>query len=316
MATNYPGSSDAFNVPTSPSTTPLSSAGTGTRNHTTHHRDLGDAVVALQNNVTKTTHDHTGTGLNGPKLVQAVTHENVDTDQAANSLHHTIGAGAFQAAAGNHNHDSRYLRIDSSVAQTVTGKKTFPSGVDSIAIPDFRNSKHSHVSDITGGGAAVMGGIQYRTMLAGGPSSGRIGGASTIDSYLHPNRFTIPANMALNGFVNISYYADWVTGDDGELDSFWYISYNQGESPAWSASKNALLNGGSLGGLMVQRKFYFRSFNTDWRDTFMLPIYIPPTNADRNNMCLVMRIFNRTNNALDEVNWGINLQMTSQLIAL
>ena len=50
-------------------------------------------------------HDHSGAGINPtPKLAQANTHESPDTDSAAGSLHHTIGSGANQAAAGNHTH--------------------------------------------------------------------------------------------------------------------------------------------------------------------------------------------------------------------
>jgi hypothetical protein len=44
-------------------------------------------------------HDHSSN-----KLAQANTHESADTDTATSSLHHTIGTGANQAAAGNHTH--------------------------------------------------------------------------------------------------------------------------------------------------------------------------------------------------------------------
>lgn len=50
-------------------------------------------------------HTHTGT-TDSPKLAQANTHESADTDAATSSLHHTIGVGATQAAAGNHAHAS------------------------------------------------------------------------------------------------------------------------------------------------------------------------------------------------------------------
>jgi hypothetical protein len=39
-----------------------------------------------------------------PKLLGANTHESPDTDTATTALHHTIGASANQAAAGNHLH--------------------------------------------------------------------------------------------------------------------------------------------------------------------------------------------------------------------
>ena len=44
-------------------------------------------------------HGHSGT-TDSPKLVQANTHETPDTDTASGSLHHTLGSGATQAAAG------------------------------------------------------------------------------------------------------------------------------------------------------------------------------------------------------------------------
>ena len=54
-----------------------------------------------------TAHTHAGT-TNGPKLAQANTHESPDTDAAPTSLHHTVGTGANQAAAGNHAHSGVY----------------------------------------------------------------------------------------------------------------------------------------------------------------------------------------------------------------
>lgn len=64
------------------------------------------AATARTNlDVPKTDHDHSGT-TEGDKLAQANTHESPDTDAATSSLHHTIGASATQAAAGNHTHPS------------------------------------------------------------------------------------------------------------------------------------------------------------------------------------------------------------------
>ncbi len=107
MPTNYPGGTDAFSEPSLPENTTLSSSGSGTRNHTEHHRDLGDAIEAIQAHAAQKTHNHNGgTGATGgPKLVQANTHESADTDASDSSIHHTIGTGAHQAAAGNHTHD-------------------------------------------------------------------------------------------------------------------------------------------------------------------------------------------------------------------
>lgn len=59
--------------------------------------------AAIANGVTAgDLHDHAG--VTTQKLAQANTHESPDTDVATTSLHHTLGVGANQAAAGNHTH--------------------------------------------------------------------------------------------------------------------------------------------------------------------------------------------------------------------
>lgn len=110
MAVNYPGSIDAFNEPTLPEATPLSEAGTATRNHVEHHHDLGQAVVQLETNAAQLTHIHDGSDgpFGTPKLLQANTHQTPDTDSATTALHHTIdptGASSLKAAAANHVHN-------------------------------------------------------------------------------------------------------------------------------------------------------------------------------------------------------------------
>lgn len=111
MSTNYPGGSDTFNEPSQPEGTPLSQGGNQpapSRNHYEHHRDLGDAVEALQTYAAVRSHDHSGTSsdrLKGGKLQQANTHEGADTDSSVTAIHHTLGTGANQAAAGDHNHE-------------------------------------------------------------------------------------------------------------------------------------------------------------------------------------------------------------------
>ena len=111
MATNYPNGSDTFIEPESPETTPLSQAGSGNFNHVQSHTNMGDAIEALQEHAALKIHDHSGAigedveRAKGYKLRQANTHEDSDLDSASTALHHTLGAGAFQAAPGNHNHE-------------------------------------------------------------------------------------------------------------------------------------------------------------------------------------------------------------------
>lgn len=103
MATSFPAGTDNFNVPNSPGSTALSSAGTGSRNHVQHHRDLGDAIEAMQAQATLLVHSHDGsTARHGEKLDQANTHESADTDSSTSAIHHTLGTGANQAAPGDH----------------------------------------------------------------------------------------------------------------------------------------------------------------------------------------------------------------------
>lgn len=129
---HYPDGFDDFGVPSLPEQTPLSSGGDATRNHTELLEDLGDAVEVIERNVTLTTHDHSGdanpeTGIqHGPKLDQANTHQNADTDSALTALHHTLGAGANQAAAGNHNHDYNALLNTPWIRCTSTTRPGFP----------------------------------------------------------------------------------------------------------------------------------------------------------------------------------------------
>ena len=109
MVIKYPDEGfDDFVEPTLPEDTPLSSAGSGDRNHVEHHRDLGDAVEKIERNASLKGHDHSGDGddiAHGDKLDQANTHQNADTDSGINAIHHTLGLDSGQAAAGNHTHD-------------------------------------------------------------------------------------------------------------------------------------------------------------------------------------------------------------------
>ena len=108
MPSVYPHQIDIFTEPSAPASTPLDSAGTGDRNHWQHHRDLGDAIEAVQIHAAKDTHIHDGTDGTA-KLDQANTHQNVDTDSGPTAIHHTLGKGANQASPGNHEHQAEEI---------------------------------------------------------------------------------------------------------------------------------------------------------------------------------------------------------------
>lgn len=127
MPSQFPESNDNFTEPSSPETTPLSSAGSGTRAHVQHHRDLGDAIEAIQSNVALTSHDHSGGGPRATaKLRQANTHEDPDTDTSPSALHHTLGTGPNQAARGNHTHQAADIVGAPMVIATSTTRPASP----------------------------------------------------------------------------------------------------------------------------------------------------------------------------------------------
>ena len=84
----------------------------------------------MQHNVVVKDHDHSGDTSDmhkGAKLTQANTHQSPDTDTATSSLHHTIGTGATQSAAGNHHHDYNGNTIDNKPFLLVPNAASRPS---------------------------------------------------------------------------------------------------------------------------------------------------------------------------------------------
>ena len=78
---------------------------------------LGTIATAAATAYALIAHGHSGT-TDGSKLAQANTHESADTDAGASSLHHTLGTGANQAAAGND------ARLSDARAPTAAGLST------------------------------------------------------------------------------------------------------------------------------------------------------------------------------------------------
>lgn len=80
-------------------------AATVAGNLTSHTENTSNphSVTYTQAGAPALAHGHGGTS-DGSKLSQANTHESADTDSATSALHHTIGTGANNAAAGNHTH--------------------------------------------------------------------------------------------------------------------------------------------------------------------------------------------------------------------
>lgn len=120
MPTDFPTSNDVFTEPSAPASTPLGDAGDSTRNSFEFHKDVGDAIMAMQAEATLAAHSHNGsTFRHGSKLTQANTHENADTDLSPSSIHHTIGTGENQGAAANHTHGAAVIWPVGSIFITV-----------------------------------------------------------------------------------------------------------------------------------------------------------------------------------------------------
>lgn len=95
--------------------------------HAASHTATGDDVLSLMD-------------LDG-NLTQARSHDDADTDDSENSLHHTIGTGPTQAAAGDHLHDERYA----SIAQGVLGGNAHNHDGDNTARVDHEDLIHHGV---------------------------------------------------------------------------------------------------------------------------------------------------------------------------
>jgi hypothetical protein len=97
----------------------LSKPTAGASNWNTDIDGNSDILDALFDGTTGN-HDHDGTDGHGKKLSQSATHESPDTDASTSALHHTLGTGANQAAAGNHNHSGTYQPLDGDLT-TIAG---------------------------------------------------------------------------------------------------------------------------------------------------------------------------------------------------
>jgi hypothetical protein len=123
----------------------------------------------------------------GGQLNQADTHQNVDTDGVFPAIHHTIGAGANQAAAGNHVHTG---------PQTYSGSGTTPALYARNASGDPAQTIFAVQSN--------SGGATYFTVTPAGVS---VAGSTTLTGNL-----TQTGNQSVNGTVTATAFSGAFNG--------------------------------------------------------------------------------------------------------
>lgn len=90
-------------------------------------------------------------------LTQAKTHASPDTDSAPTALHHTLGTGANQAAAGNHTHDAA-TGLSSGVVAIARGGTNSSASPTAGAVPYGTGSAYAFTNAGTSGQFLKSGG--------------------------------------------------------------------------------------------------------------------------------------------------------------
>lgn len=132
-------------------------------------------------------------------LAQSNTHASVDTDSAPTALHHTLGTGANQAAAGNHIHtlvstlptftkfgtlsvSAGTLRLPIDASYTITGVRltvgTAPTGANLII-------------DVLKNGTTIFTTSANRPTITAGSNSGGPGSAPDVPSIAAGDYLTV-----------------------------------------------------------------------------------------------------------------------------
>lgn len=129
-------------------------------------------------------------------LTQAATHGSPDTDTATTALHHTLGTGANQAAAGNHTHaqlhDAVTITDTTSINLTLTGQQISADAIFGTTSGTVAEGNHTHaqlhdavtVADSTSIDLTVTG-QQVSAAAIFGTTSGTVAEGNHTHAQLH-----------------------------------------------------------------------------------------------------------------------------------
>ena len=201
----------------------------------------------------------------GGNLSQDRTHDNVDTDSTVNSLHHTIGTGATQAAAGNHMHDERYapismlladnadvgpnFRVANSADTYVLGTVAVEENNETVLRTRFHKLSHNDLSDKgtydhTDIDQFINDATQYEVTARRGQANGyasldangRIPQSQmpVASSSLVPNVANIAARNALTDVVDGVQIRVLDASDDPSVESGWALYTYDAAQSSWS----------------------------------------------------------------------------------
>jgi len=173
-------------------------------------------------------HDHASN-----KLAQSNTHESPDTDTAPTALHHTLGTGANQAAAGNHNHSGVYEPV-----QTAASQAEMEAGTETAIRSMTPQRVAQAIAALAGGGGAVT--------LA--QSTAQTGPVNTTDETAIFS-FTLPTDLVAGDVLQLVIFGKYLNNSGAARSTTMRVKL--GATTMLSGSTS------SVGGSASPRAFYW-----------------------------------------------------------
>lgn len=140
-------------------------------------------------------------------LSQANSHASADTDNAPTSLHHTLGSGANQAAAGNHTHTLTFSLSDFNIAGGLSvgaGAKRLPiDGTCTIIgvrlTANTAPAGAAIIVDVNKNGTTIFTTAANRPTIADGANSGGPGVAPDVSTLAAGDYLTVDIDQVGSG---------------------------------------------------------------------------------------------------------------------